>query len=342
MRKRRNYKLVFLILLILLASGAWGLYSNYQNLINSPVDPKNDTNVSLIIKKGESASAIAQNLYEKDLILDEGAFKIFLRLSNKDKEIVAGRFMLNQTLNVPEIVDILTDKERPESVVTIPEGYKVTDIDKKLTEEGIIEPSEFIQAVNDFSDFDKYAFLDEEKISDLIYPLEGYLFPDTYFIDAHDFYSENLIQLMLNNFENKIAEALNGQEPERDLSDIVIMASIVEREVRTSKDIPVVAGILWKRLDNAWVVGADATLLYLKEDNEIDYFDLQEESPYNTRKNAGLPPGPISNPGLPALKATINPEDSDYWFYLTTLDTGEVIYSVSNEEHNANKAKHLY
>ena len=89
------------------------------------------------------------------------------------------------------------------------------------------------------------------------------------------------------------------------------------------------------------MLGIDATLLYIQDDNDLSAEDLTEESPYNTRINTGLPPTPISNPGLASLMGAIYPEDSDYWFYLTTLDTGEVIYSVSNEEHEANKATHL-
>lgn len=132
-----------------------------------------------------------------------------------------------------------------------------------------------------------------------------------------------------------------GELGKRSLHEVITMASIVEMEVRTTDDRPIVAGILWKRLDSGWMIGADATLLYLKEDRSIDYQDLQEESPYNTRKNAGLPPGPIGNPGIKAILATLTPEESPYFFYLTTLDTGEVIYAVTNEEHNANKVKYL-
>lgn len=335
-RKRKNSLLkiiIFAVGIILLTS----LYMTlkYQYLISTPVNPENETGISFIIKKGDTAASIADNLIEKELILDKGAFKTYVRLTNKDKEIVTGRFILDQTLVIPEIVAIITDKERPQSVITIPEGFKVTDIDKKLAEIDLAEPGEFIKAVKEFAKYDKYTFLNEEKVKDLPYPLEGYLFPDTYFVDPQNFYSENLIQLMLDNFGKKIPET------EKDLHEIIIMASIIEKEVRTNQDMPVVGGILWKRLKNSWLLGADATLLYLKEDNTITYSDLQKDDPYNTRKIGGLPPGPISNPGLNAIQAALNPEESPYWFYLTKPGTGEVVYSVSNEEHNANKAKYL-
>jgi UPF0755 protein len=334
-RKSGKFKILILAIAVILAVFAY-LALKYQYLISTPVNPDNNTNISFIIEKGDTAAEIADNLIEKDLIIDKGAFKTYLRLTNKDKEIVTGRFILTQTLTIPEIAGIITDKERPETVVTIPEGYKITDIDKKLQELGLIENSDFVRAVKEFKDYNKYTLLNEEKMKNLPHPLEGYLFPDTYFVDSQNFYSENLIQLMLDNFESKMPET------EKDIHEVIIMASIIEKEVRTKEDMPIISGILWKRLENSWVLGADATLLYLKDDNTIDYFDLQEDGPYNTRKNGGLPPGPISNPGLNAINAALNPEESPYWFYLTKPDTGEVVYSVSNEEHNANKAKYLY
>jgi UPF0755 protein len=119
------------------------------------------------------------------------------------------------------------------------------------------------------------------------------------------------------------------------------MASIVEKEVNTATDRPIVAGILWKRLDSHWQLGADATLLYLKNDNTINYQDLQENSPYNTRKNQGLPPGPICNPGLKSIEAALNPQSSAYFYYLTDPASGSVVYAATNDEQNANKAKYL-
>jgi UPF0755 protein len=119
------------------------------------------------------------------------------------------------------------------------------------------------------------------------------------------------------------------------------MASMVEKEVRTAKDLPIVAGILWKRLDSNWFIGADASLLYLKDDRSIDFKDLQQDSPYNLRNHQGLPPGPIDNPGLKSIMAAMYPEESPYYYYLTKPGTGEVVYAITNDEHNANKAKYL-
>ncbi|HLG25410.1 MAG TPA: endolytic transglycosylase MltG [Candidatus Gracilibacteria bacterium] len=296
--------------------------------------------MTFFIKKGETSGEIAHNLKEKGLILDEGTFKLYAKLNGVDRNIVAGRFIVSRSQNMPEIVAIITDSKKSEMVLTVPEGTTIQQIDEKLVALGAIETGDFVKAINEFKDYDKYPFIDREAVSGLAHPLEGYLFPDTYFLESQNFYSEDLIQLMLNNFAKRM-EPHMGELGKRSLHEVITMASIVEMEVRTTDDRPIVAGILWKRLDSGWMIGADATLLYLKEDRSIDYQDLQEESPYNTRKNAGLPPGPIGNPGIKAILATLTPEESPYFFYLTTLDTGEVIYAVTNEEHNANKVKYL-
>jgi UPF0755 protein len=118
------------------------------------------------------------------------------------------------------------------------------------------------------------------------------------------------------------------------------MASIFEDEVFGSENRKMVSGILWKRLDNNWPLGADATLLYGKKNNIITVEDLNTDSPYNTRKNQGLPPGPICSPSVSSIEAAMFPKESPYWFYLTDKD-GNVIYASSNEEHNQNRAKYL-
>ena len=126
----------------------------------------------------------------------------------------------------------------------------------------------------------------------------------------------------------------------RSLYDTVIVASMVEKEVRTAEDLPIVAGIMWKRLDAEWALGIDATLLYVDADGTLSSEDLTAENPYNTRINKGLPPGAIGNPGLASLQAALYAKDSDYWFYLTDSD-GAVHYAVTNEEHEANKAQYI-
>jgi UPF0755 protein len=167
--------------------------------------------------------------------------------------------------------------------------------------------------------------------------LEGYLYPDTYFLTPTGFDPKDVIYLTLDNFENKIKE-LNIDKTK--IHEIVTLASIVENEVYGAENRKIVAGILKKRMANGWTLDADITLLYLKDDRKITSADLESDSPYNTRKNKGLPPSPIGNPSIESISAVLNSKDSPYWFYLTASD-GEVIYAKTNEEQNVNRAKYL-
>ncbi len=341
-------KIVWMVIVLLIALGGYFWYQNerYQYLLNTPVDATDVSKSTFIIKDGDNIPAIGSKLLEKKLILDDTALTRYLKENNLDRKIVAGRFLLSPSQTIPQITAAITDSKQSEAVVTIPEGTTVKGIDEKLAGLDLIQPGEFIKAVKDFSAFDKYAFLDQDSLSKLAYPLEGYLFPDTYFVDPTTFNCPDLIQLMLKNFDKKTAEiaaqniSIFGEK--HSFYELITMSSIVEKEVMTSKDLPIVAGILWKRLDSNWQLGADATLLYLnQEDREISYQDLQEDNPYNTRKHLGLPPGPICNPGLAAIKAALQPEESPYFYYLTKPSSGEVVYAKTNDEHNQNKYKYL-
>ncbi len=342
LKAKRQKKGILIVIGIIILSFIWYLYENqrYEHLITTAVDPNDTTKTSFVINKGETVAEISKRLIQKGLIIDSGTFNRYLKSENLDRKIVAGRFLLQKSQTITEIASSLTEKENSQTVLTITEGSKIDDIDKKITALGLTESGTFIKAVENFDKYEKYPFLDKEKQKDLYRPLEGFLFPDTYYVDPLNFRCEDLIQMMLNNFGKKI-DSLKFDNDKYSLFEYIVMASIVEKEVRTAKDLPIVAGILWKRLENNWQIGADATLLYKKSDNKIYYADLQKDSPYNTRKRTGLPPGPICNPGLNTISATTNPQKSPYFFYLTKPENGEVVYAITNEEHNINKTKYL-
>lgn len=334
-RKTKNWLVITLGVLIILVAL---VYVKYNSYINDPVDEADNTDISFQIKKGQTAKEIGKELEEKGLIKSSTAFYFYTKTNQLGEGILAGRFLLKRSMAVPEIVNSISDAKQAEFVITIQEGIRIKDIDDKLVELSLIEPGEFVAAVKSFDGWQYYSFLDKNTLQTLIMPLEGYLYPDTYFLDPGSFEAKDLIYLALDNFEAKTKDlSKNGKY---NFHQIVTMASILEQEVRGSTDQKTVAGILWKRLESGWTIGADATLLYLSDDRKITSEDLQADSPYNTRKNQGLPPGPIGNPGITTIKAALSPTASDYWFYLTT-PSGEVIYSKTNEEHNLNREKYL-
>lgn len=300
--------------------------NEYKKGIYTPLNADDKTEISILIHQGDKVSEIADELEEKSIIKSSWAFNWYSKIHNLDTGIISGRFLLNPSMAVPEILSKISTPSESEAILTIQEGLTIKDIDKKLVEMGLTKNGDFITATKNFKEFDSYKFLPKNS-------LEGYIFPDTYFLEPVNFNPNDLIYKALNNFSKKTKDL-------KITNDVIIMASIIEKEIKTNSDRPIVAGILWKRLNSGWKLDADATLLYTKDDKKITTADLNSNSPYNTRKFKGLPPTPICNPSIESIKAALNPTQSDYWFYLTTKD-GTIIYAKTNEEHNTNKAKYL-
>jgi UPF0755 protein len=341
MHNKRSQKTLkyFLLLIILIIATSLFLYFQYNSSINTPVDPSDDTPVSFQIRKGETPKQIAKNLELVDLIHNEFTFYLYLKFNDLGQNIIAGRFLLNKTMTAPQIIETISDPAQAEFIIIIQEGLMIRDIDEKLADLGLIEHNDFIQAAKSFDGWEYYSFLDQQTLQTLKIPIEGYLYPDTYFLDPEEFQPHDLIYLAMDNFEQKTAELL-PEISRHTVHEIITMASLIENEVFGAEDRKIVSGILWKRLENDWTLGADAALLYITDDREISAEDLEIDSPYNIRKVPGLPPGPISNPGLESIEAAAHPTETEYWFYLTT-EKSEVIYSITNDEHNENKAKYL-
>jgi len=174
--------------------------------------------------------------------------------------------------------------------------------------------------------------------------LEGYLFPNTHFISAETT-EEDLVRKLLQDFDVKLSSDLRNEiaSQGKTIFETVTLASIIEREVPQDKDKKMIADVFRKRLAIGMALQSDATVNFVTGKNKAQpsLADLAIDSPYNTYKYRGLPPGPISSPGLASIKAVIYPTPNQYYYFLTTLDEGEVIYGVSYEDHLANKAKYL-
>lgn len=336
-RKIRKFTIYIVISLILVFSL---YYLRYQSNIYTPINENDPNIISFQIKKGETAKQVGEKLQENGLTKSAFHFYLYAKSNHQDISILPGRFQLRKNMNVPEILETISNPALAQATITIQEGLQIKDIDQKLADLELSQPGDFISAVKSFDNWDYYTFLDQETVKKLILPLEGYLYPDTYFLDPSDFKPEDLIFMALDNFENKFAE-LQKQIHRHTINEIITMASIIENEVISDTDRKIVSGILWKRLESGWTLGADATLLYLANDRSINQSDLNSDSPYNTRKNQGLPPGPICNPSISSIEAAMYPEESEYWFYLTDPKTGKTIYAKTNDEQNLNRDKYL-
>lgn len=330
--EKRLIQLLLLGVALFVVWSWWNPFWRYD--LNEAVSLGNTEKIVFEIEKGSSAETIADHLEDADLIISESSFLRTVKKEELDGKLRYGRFVLSPSMTLREVITILTTEGTGELAVTIIEGWTVKDIDTELAEMGLIETGDFITCAG-VCNFE-YDFLQKGQ------SLEGYLFPDTYFIDSANFSVEALIKIMLSNFDKKWTDAMQAEleASGRSLNQVVTVASMLEKEVRTPEDLVVVSGIIWKRLDKGWYLGIDATLLYVQNDQVITEEDLAMESPYNTRLTIGLPPTPIGNPGLATLEAALNPEESEYYYYLTD-EEGNVHYAKDGAEHETNKEKYL-
>lgn len=331
-KSKKPWIMIVLALLVALTlMVATGVFIWWQTA-TKPVAGNNTQAQKFIIAKGSGVNQIASKLQAENLIKSELAFKLMVKKLGIETQIQAGSFELSPGQNTQEIATILT-KGSDDVWITILEGWRREEaaaaISEALNSKGI--------------DFDAQAFLDatEDK--------EGYLFPDTYLIPLT--MSENsLVSLLTNTFDQKITDQMSQdiEQSGKTLAQIITMASLIEREARSDEARKMVSGILWKRLENDWPLQVDATLQYAygfnKTQNDwwpdptVAMKDI--DSPYNTYKFTGLPPGPIASPSLSSIMAAIYPTSSEYWYYISDLQ-GRMHYGRTLDEHNANIDRYL-
>lgn len=314
----------------------------YQK-ISFPVSSSEEV-ISFSVEKGDSLSNIAKSLKEKGLIKNSLVFKTYVFFKGVRSDLKAGEYQFSPNMNIIRIVNNLVLGSVEKSKIVIPEGWALKDIAEYLGGQGVYSEEEFLKATGSpfpfktlYSEFD--FLLDKPEDLDI----EGYFFPDTYEI-SYDTSLYEFIKKALSNFDKKLTPELRSEiaSQNKTIFEIITMASIIEKEVKTLKDKKIVSGILWKRMEDGMPLQVDAALVYamggktkgvLIEDTKID-------SLYNTYKHKGLPLGPISNPGLESIEAAIYPEDSPYWFYLSA-NNGKTIFSRTFEEHKRAKAIYL-
>lgn len=297
--------------------------------------------VTVTIAPGEGALAIGRRLQEAGVVRNAWAFVFVARSSGSAERLQAGTYTIPPKRSLWEVVAIVrTSVPADEAVVTIVEGSTLRDIARELDSARLVSEEAFLEAATVSHYEGSFDFLSDAPESAT---LEGYLFPDTYrFFRKTD--AEKIIRKMLARFGEQLDAPLRERirAAGRSVFDVVTMASIVEREVRTDPDRAMVADIFWRRLAAGIALQADSTVNYVtgKETPAISLEDRDINSPWNTYRYRGLPKGPISNPGRAALAAAVNPQPNPYWYFLTTPE-GAAIYSKTNDEHAAAKRKYL-
>lgn len=291
------------------------------------------------IKKGEGNREIAANLKKESFISGEIYFYYYSKIQGITNKALPGIYKLSGNMTIPEIAHIITNPQDLRLKVTFPEGWNAKKMAARLKENNL-PGDEFLELIKDVDRFrPKYDFLADAKIK----TLEGYLFPDTYYFPP-DSDGEKIIRLMLNNFGLKIDSDIRAEikSQGKTISEIVTMASILEMEVKSKDDRETVSGIFWNRIKQGMPLQSCATLAFVLGENkkQYTYEDTQIKSLFNTYQNAGLPPGPIGNPGLASIEAAANPKDTGYFYFLSDPETGKTVFSKTIDEHNANKDRY--
>lgn len=318
--------------------------------VNTPVSSTSHT-VPFHVDPGETPTDIGNNLYELHLIRSTLAWDIYERVTNAGPKLQAGSFVLNTNMSMADIVSELQHGRADEKTVTFREGFPLRSFATAIDQAQLgtaITGSNYLAVAKDPAWASQYAFLPKSS-SNTDFPYEGFLFPDTYRVDpaggVHAIVKAQLDQfgvVFSADWRAQIAQATSAR-PAEDVRSIVILASMVDREAnaKNPSDRGNVCSVYYNRLAIKMPLGVDATLLYAlgRLSPEPTGTELGMDTPYNTRKYAGLPPSPISNPGKAALEACINPPKTNYLFYFTDRQ-GTTHFETNQQQFDADVAKY--
>ena len=346
-------KIVFItsIMAILLigAIGGGGYYYIKEAL--KPVDENSKKTVDINIPIGSSTTGIGQILEDKGIIRDARVFKYYVKFKN-EAGFMAGDYKMKPSMTLPEIVTSLkTGKVMQEVVmkITIPEGKQLKQIAGIIAEKTQQDEEEIFKQLNDKEFINKMMVkypdvLTEDILKENVkYPLEGYLFPATYPFYSEKPTVEEIVTVMLTKTKEVLGE-FRGQMEEKEMTthELMTMASLIEEEATEKVDRDKIASVFYNRLEDGMMLQTDPTVLYAHGEHKerVFYKDLEIDDPYNTYKIQGLPPGPIANPGVMSIEATLAPADTDDMYFLAT-STGEVLFSKTLAEHNRKVDEHI-
>lgn len=297
-----------------------------------PVNSAATESVNFTLPQGQKVTVIADRLEDQGLIRSSSAFLAYITLRGARSQLQAGSYTLSPSLSVKDITAIISQGRIKTNLLVVPEGTSVSQIIELAAEKGI-KPEDMRAALGARHDHEFLAAKPKNT------GLEGYLFPDSYNVDDKTT-AADLVASMLDNFESKVPGKFTTALKKQGLSlhEGLTLASIVEKEVNTAADRPLVAQVFLKRLGMGMKLETDPTVDYAAKQLGVP-FNLSLDSPYNTYRFEGLPPGPISNPGLSSLEAVINPAKTDYLYFVTGKDQ-VTRFAADFSGHQRNIARH--
>lgn len=334
-----------LVILVLVGAVVGGGYSWLQYQVHTPVSSSSQK-VTLTIHEGESQEQVASALHSKGVIRDPRIFLYYLRLTGAGADIQAGQVTVNRDMSMPQVAHALSKARTPTIQVRLGEGLTIAPMAQQAEQQGAGPAATYESLADDRSAWEgQFPFVGDLPAT-APNTLEGFLFPNTYQLLPSQG-ARGLITRQLQAFDQAVQPLVPGlskataARPAESLYSVLILASITEKEETGEPARSIVCGIFYNRLAQGMNLGSDATVLFAlgRSSGSLTEADLQVNSPYNTRLNPGLPPGPISNPSLDSITACANPQPSDYLYFFTD-PKGAVHYAATYAEFQAQQQQY--
>lgn len=323
----------FLCLFCLLLAVAGWAYYQYKDVLH-PVDLNGTQEAKVVeIAPGATASSIGELLERESLVRSALAFRLLVRYKEKGDALQSGYYLISPAATPEQIIEQLTSGKVLTRKITFPEGLLIPQMADIIAKNKLCDTAEFVELATrhgkDYGDFPDN--------------LLGYLLPDTYEV-PWVCSADELLRIITSRFNELARPEVNNKSP-LNLAQTIVLASLIEREAQVSSERPIIAGVYINRLNAGMLLQCDATIQFAlgKQKEYLLYSDLEIDSPYNTYRHAGLPPGPICNPGLAAIKAAAHPQKNNYLFYVRNdiKADGSHVFTRTESEHNRAVNKYL-
>ena len=324
-----------LIVIIIFASIAFGLVNFLPDYLSNTA---NSQDVEILVSSGDNLTKVAEDLYEKEVIRSRYWFRY--HGSDMARNIRPGTYTIPSNTHIDEIYEIIQKGQVKDHIsVTFPEGYILYQFAQRVEQAGIGTKEEFIDASNRYFQENSY----ETDTSNHYFNMEGYLFPDTYHFDV-DQTVDDVVNELVSTMDRVFTDQYLNRMEELNLTkhEVLTIASLIEREAYNDDERETVSGVIYNRLNISMALQIDATVIYgIGEGKEhmtrVLYSDLEEDNPYNTYRNQGLPPGPIASPGKNSVHAALYPQEHNYLFYVLNEEHNGHVFAETYEQHKVNE-----
>lgn len=334
---KKLFPIVLLAFAALVAGQSWAWWSWAKSpVVASEGDESEDSFVQVQIPPGTASNQIGQDLETAGLIRSTTAWKLLNRWKSFRKEgngVQAGSYIISPSQSLGEIADVIWSGDVIQTSFTIPEGWNREKMAARFEAEGFTTAEEFL-AVTEEIPYDRYPWLPQG-----LPHLEGFLYPDTYQLDAGEISAQDLVDVMLRRFEEVALPVYESQPSEYSLMDWVTLASIVEKEAVVAEERDQIASVFARRLDEGIALGSDPTVEYAfgieqTPENPLTFAQVETPHPYNTYVTVGLTPTPIASPGVASLEASLNPAPTEFLYFVARYD-GTHVFSRTLGQHES-------